>query len=155
MKIEIAIKGLKINEAARIRRFSSGVFKKLAAERALSFFKKKKVISFSLLVSDRESRRLNSKYRKKHRATNVLSFPLYPTTQALKNDASRLIELGDIVISPKAVSKEAKIAHTDYYSQFCWMTLHGILHVIGLDHERGRAERRLMERLEMKILSGR
>lgn len=145
----------KRGEAARIRRFSSSVFKKLLREKAFSFLKKKTTISFSLLLSNRVSAQLNATYRKKRHATNVLSFPLYSTTAALKKERVPTIELGDIIISPRVVLREAKVAKNDYYSQFCWMLVHGILHVIGLDHERGETRRRLMERLEVKILNGR
>lgn len=155
MNVTVEINGIKKrSEAARIRRFSSAAFRKLISKSHFSFLNKKQIL-FSLVVSDRESARLNARYRKRHQSTNVLSFPLYPDLAALKRERATTLELGDIVISPRVVKKEAEKAGVDFYSQFCWMTLHGILHVLGLDHERGKAERELMERLEAEILSGR
>ena len=81
-----------------------------------------------LLTSDKEIKKLNNKYRKINKMTNVLAFPM--DNEPLKN---REI-LGDIAISLEAIVVEAKkynISRRKYLSK---MVIHGLLHLLGYDH---------------------
>ena len=81
-----------------------------------------------LLTSGKEIKKLNNKYRKINKMTNVLAFPM--DNEPLKN---REI-LGDIAISLEAIVVEAKkynISRRKYLSK---MVIHGLLHLLGYDH---------------------
>ena len=96
------------------------------------------------LSSDAEVAALNGRFRGKTGPTNVLSFP------AAKSEPNGFI--GDIVLARETLEREAAeqgIASEDHLQH---LVIHGILHLLGYDHETpGDAER--MERLEIQILS--
>jgi probable rRNA maturation factor len=91
------------------------------------------------------SRSLNLRYRRKHRATNVLSFagagPL--------PDGSR--QLGELVICAPVVAAEARSQKKSIDAHWAHMTVHGVLHLLGFDHEVA-AEAVKMESREVQIL---
>jgi len=96
------------------------------------------------LVSDRRSRALNRRYRGKDHATDVLSFP---------NPGSRVpnLFLGDIVIARGVARRQARAAGHDEETEWRVLALHGLLHLLGYDHERDNgAMRRVEARLRRK-----
>jgi probable rRNA maturation factor len=101
----------------------------------------------SLLFADDERlRRLNSTYRNKDMATNVLSFPGPDETPP---GVPRLI--GDIVLGRQTVEREAEAAGLTMTHHLGHLIVHGFLHLCGYDHESGdQAE--IMEGLEVRIL---
>ena len=97
------------------------------------------------VVGPRESRQLNALYRRRDKATNVLSFP-----------ASRMPEvapqpLGDLVICPQVLRIEARAQGKALRAHWAHLVVHGALHLIGYDHEREPDARR-MERREIAVL---
>jgi probable rRNA maturation factor len=99
------------------------------------------------LVGEYEGRSLNRHYRGKDYATNVLSFP------AELPAGVTLPILGDIVICAPVVQREARTQGKDCRAHFAHLTVHGVLHLLGFDHEDPR-EAQLMEALEREILAG-
>lgn len=97
------------------------------------------------VVDEEESAALNKQYRQKEGPTNVLSFPYNP----IPGLASRL--LGDIVICAPIVTKEAALHKSDLLAQWAHMVIHGILHLLGYDHETDE-EALEMEQLETNLL---
>ncbi|MGH8454796.1 MAG: rRNA maturation RNase YbeY [Nevskiales bacterium] len=98
------------------------------------------------IVTASESRRLNTRYRGQDKPTNVLSFPC-PMPAAPK-----LTALGDLVICAQVVAREAKQQGKCVEAHWAHMTVHGVLHLLGYDHQKKhRAER--MEALETDILT--
>ena len=97
------------------------------------------------LVDRQESRRLNDQYRHKNMATNVLSFP------ADLPEEVGLALLGDIVICTPIVAEEARAQHKTAEAHWAHLTIHGILHLLGHDHE-AEEEASAMESLETRIL---
>jgi probable rRNA maturation factor len=99
------------------------------------------------VVDTKEARSLNRHYRGKDYATNVLSFPadLPPGVQVPL--------LGDLVICAPVVAKEAKEQGKTLACHYAHLTIHGVLHLLGLDHEDER-EAQAMELLEREILAG-
>ena len=93
-------------------------------------------------VGAAESRRLNRQYRGRDYATNVLSFPY----------SARPLE-GDLVICAPVVAREAREQGKSVRAHHAHMLVHGLLHLTGLDHERGAHEAARMENRERKILS--
>jgi len=104
-----------------------------------------------VLTDDREVRELNRTYRHKDRPTNVLSFPftdnIDPAVQSLD-----LPELGDIVISVDRAEDEARLAGQTLQGRLCWLIAHGILHLVGYDHEISDAEAEKMSAMEEILL---
>ena len=103
-------------------------------------------------ITDREMKRLNTTYRKKRKTTDVLSFPVEerPAPKGLKSAARELRDefLGDIAISPTVARRNAKQFGRSMAVEIRILLLHGILHLMGYDHESDRGE---MERVEAKL----
>lgn len=134
------------------RLFCRRIFKLLLKEPKFRFLRTHREIVFSvILVSGAKSQKLNYKHRGLNRATNVLSFPLFSNTHGIRKTRQNFINLGDVVIAPAVVKSEARAYSTSFYSQFFWVLTHGILHTLGLDHERSRKERVRMEFLERRL----
>jgi probable rRNA maturation factor len=98
-----------------------------------------------LLVGERRSRRLNSRYRGRDRSTNVLSFPAPPLA------ARSCGVLGDLVICPAVLRAEARAQDKDVRAHWAHMVVHGLLHLLGYDHER-ESDAQRMERREVRVL---
>ena len=100
------------------------------------------------LVDSKEGTSLNRHYRGKDCATNVLSFPAeMPAGVDLPMPL-----LGDVVLCAPVVLKEAKEQGKAANAHFAHLTVHGVLHLLGLDHEDTR-EAEAMEQLEREILA--
>lgn len=99
------------------------------------------------LVGDREIRALNRDYRSKDRATDVLSFSL------VEGDWSsfRGGMLGDVVISVETAAREARRRHRGLNDEVTRLLIHGVLHLLGHDHEEPEQARRM--RAEERRLS--
>ena len=91
------------------------------------------------------SRRLNTRYRRKDRATNILSFG-----GAGAAPDGRYF-LGELVICAPVVAREALAQGKTYRERWAHMTVHGVLHLLGFDHETA-AEAAEMEAREAQIL---
>lgn len=106
-----------------------------------------------LLTDDREIRSLNAAYRKRDRATNVLSFPgldlIEGRAEATAPQGSVL--LGDVAISFERLSAEAAEQGKTLTDHFAHLLVHGTLHLLGYDHG-DDASAAVMERLEDTIL---
>ena len=101
--------------------------------------------SFSIvLVSDRAIRRLNRDFRNQDQPTDVLSFPTGP------EDARHLDKpgLGDMIISVETARRQAFARHHSLERELCVLVIHGLLHLLGYDHEVDRGE---MRRKELKL----
>jgi probable rRNA maturation factor len=99
------------------------------------------------LVGNREIQRLNRQYRHKPKPTDVLSFPADDIDAKL---ADRKL-LGDIVISVPRAKEQAKAGGWTLAEEIDRLLIHGILHLLGYDHERSKKEAHIMRALEGKI----
>jgi probable rRNA maturation factor len=97
------------------------------------------------LVGEAESRRLNSRYRGKDAATNVLSFPADLPAEV------DLPLLGDIVMCAPLVAAESVAQRKRPEAHWAHLTIHGVLHLLGHDHQEA-AQAREMETLEIALL---
>jgi probable rRNA maturation factor len=105
------------------------------------------------LVSDAAIARMNMAFRKKKGPTDVLSFPSVYRRRPVTIEGGRRKkklerELGDIVISPATARRNAKKQGRTLASEMRILMLHGILHLLGYDHE---ADNGRMNRLERKL----
>jgi probable rRNA maturation factor len=106
------------------------------------------------LVSDLEMKRWNRAYRGKNRPTDVLSFPLENSVPPAKIRTRRAsspgrakpkdLYLGDIAIAPAVARKNARRFGRTFAAEMRILILHGILHLMGYDHEtdQGQMDRR-------------
>jgi probable rRNA maturation factor len=98
------------------------------------------------LVSSVKMRRLNQEFRKKDYATDVLSFP---SPLPLK----KLGHLGELVICMPVLKRQAKEQGHQPETELAVLIVHGLLHLLGLDHEEGPAALKTQARWEAKILA--
>jgi probable rRNA maturation factor len=105
------------------------------------------------VVDAREGRALNRHYRGKDYATNVLSFPADAAEGVKLPKGVKMPLLGDLVICAPVVAREAKEQGKAVNDHYAHLTVHGVLHLLGWDHEDER-EAECMERLEREILAG-
>lgn len=101
-----------------------------------------------VLLGETAARDLNRRYRGKDRATNILSFPY----EALRDEKKSAL-LGDLVICPAVVAREARAQHKRARDHYAHLTVHGTLHLLGYDHARER-DAKAMESIERKVLAG-
>jgi probable rRNA maturation factor len=97
-----------------------------------------------LIVDDTRIQELNRDYLQRDNATNVISFSMLVGEGADLNPQL----LGDVVISADTAARDASEADTPFENELYFLLLHGILHLLGYDHERGTAED--AERMEAK-----
>ncbi len=114
------------------------------AAAALSPLRRRQVLSVRVVGNGR-SRSLNAEYRHKDRPTNVLSFAGVAPRRMDGNF------LGELVICAPVVAREALAQAKSVESHWAHMTVHGVLHLLGFDHERA-AEAGKMESREIQIL---
>lgn len=102
------------------------------------------------IVGDRTIRILNREYLQKDRPTNVISFSMQEGEFGAMNPDL----LGDVVISADTAAREAADAGITFHERLVFLLLHGILHLVGYDHERsGEEEARRMEAKEADIFA--
>jgi probable rRNA maturation factor len=107
------------------------------------------------LIGDAEMARLNETYRKKKGPTDVLSFPAKNEKKTKKpGGLARQVKragrkyLGDIAIAPAVARRNARALGRSLPEELRVLILHGVLHLLGYDHETDRGE---MERIESRL----
>ena len=104
-------------------------------------------------VSDAEIARMNQEFRKKKGPTDVLSFPARERRRsAVLRRRARVRPagyfLGDIAIAPSVARRNAKTLGRTLPSELKILILHGVLHLLGYDHETDRGQ---MDRIEARL----
>ncbi len=99
-------------------------------------------------------REVNKRYRGKNRITDVLSFPETEIVfQNLKIGPKKKIKgLGEILICPRAVKKNAKRFNVSFEEELKKVLIHGVLHLLGYNHEQPEDEKRMREKEENYLL---
>ena len=110
------------------------------------FDKRKNFVVGIRFAGEKEIKNLNKKFRNIDRATDVLSFPIFDfNVENLPQEDN--IMLGDIVICKKIAKLQAKKFGHGTLREIIFLSLHGFLHLLGLDHEEKKDEE------EMKAFS--
>lgn len=116
------------------------------------FMSGKKLTTFDFLlhlVTDSAMVRLNAGYRNKHTTTDVLSFSyLENGAPVFEHEAA-----GEIYISLPQAKRQARLQGHTLADELKVLTVHGVLHLMGYDHEAGAAEAKKMHTHEKKVLS--
>ena len=103
-----------------------------------------------LIVDDAGIQEINRDYLNKDRPTNVISFAM----QEGEGGGVQPDLLGDVVVSAETAARDACEAQNSFESELYFLLLHGILHLLGYDHERGtEADAKRMEARESEIFS--
>ena len=119
-----------------------------------------KLNDFSLSVlacSDFKIKELNRQYRRKNKATNILAWPavhcyLNPDQDHLYYEKNNYFFLGDIAISYGRCLREASFYNINFNRYCCKLLAHGILHLLGYDHDISVRTQR-MQLMETRILN--
>lgn len=114
--------------------------------------KKLKTLEVSLLIcGDSRIRDLNRQYRQKDKVTDVLSFPAHEDLRTSTYQFENLF-LGDLAICHHQTKRQAKEFKITYMDEFIHLFFHGVIHLLGFDHEISAKEEKLMEKWEKKAL---
>ena len=130
---------------------TSSVDKKFLEKTAQAILESESVRSFNLsiaLVGPARMKKLNKKYRGKNRTTDVLAFG---SDQKLSSVFQK--EIGEIIICLQEVKKNAKRFNLSFKKELTRVLIHGILHLLGYDHEISKKEAKKMEGKEEYYLN--
>lgn len=141
-KIKISSKRLSIILKRIIKTlYLSGEFQKFKSE-------KYSVITVSLvLIGRKKMKEINFKYRGKNYVTDVLAFPYLEKVSPLNE-----LYLGEILISLEKAKSQAMQYGVSMWQEINRLLVHGILHLLGYDHEKSSSHARKMRKMEEKIL---
>jgi probable rRNA maturation factor len=117
-------------------------FSQVAKKVLLGENKRTEIISLAL-VDKGEMRKLNKKFRKKDKATDVLSFNIDEKDY-----------LGEIIICPEVAIENARKYGVPEKEEMMKIFVHGILHLCGYEHEKGKKQAEIMESKEKFYLIG-
>ena len=93
-----------------------------------------------VFLDPRPAKKINFQFRKKNYATDVLSFPSeFPG------------ELGELILCPQVLKRQAKEHDLSFKAELAYMLIHGVLHLLGWDHERSTKEATQMFRIQDQI----
>jgi probable rRNA maturation factor len=137
MIIKIQLRNRQGNEMQKImpllRMAARVIFRRSSLDSAITA-----EISLSL-TDNKEIKSLNHRYRGIDKATDVLSFPQENISRC-KRDYGDYVLLGDIVISAEKAACQAKDYGHSFEREITFLFVHGLLHLLGYDHDRGEDE---------------
>ena len=126
------------------------IVKKAISEVLKEMDLKKKYYLSILLTNNNGIKRINNKYRKINKSTNVLSFP-QNDERFITKKTSKII-LGDIVISLEKIIKESKLQKKQSSDHLTHMVIHSLLHLLGFNHKKLK-DFKIMKKKEIYVLS--
>ena len=137
MPVEIARRG-------EGRKFPSCKLEKIAAA-ILELVHRADAELSLVLIGNREMQKLNAGYRHKDYPTDVLSFPVEGEVPA------EISLLGEVIISVEKAAEQARERGRTVEKEMVTLLIHGIVHLMGYDHERSAKDARAMSRVEKRI----
>ena len=90
-----------------------------------------------VFLSTADMKKLNFQFRKKNKPTDILSFPSHDPES-----------LGELLLCPEVLQRQAREHRHSVRAETIYMLIHGVLHLLGYDHEQSKAEERLMFRIQ-------
>ena len=115
----------------------------------LKLFKNKNITFTILLTNSLNMKKLNKKFRKRNKSTDVLSFPSF-SSQNLRSIKEKKIYIGDVATSYEIINSRSK--KNNFLLEFDKVWIHGFLHLMGYNHVRNKDYFK-MNRIEKKILN--
>lgn len=125
---------------------------KRVAQDILKNEKKEKLNLSVALISPAEIRKLNKRYLKKDKPTDVLSFPESPDSQKTSTP-KELQVLGEILICPEEVKNNSLELNRSFEEELCRTLIHGILHLLGYNHEESEKKAEKMDKRQSYYLN--
>ena len=101
-----------------------------------------------LITGDDQIHELNRQYLNRDKPTNVLAFPMTGTPDGIETGM-----LGDIVISVDTAKREASDMGIMFHERIYELLVHGLLHLMGYDHEISKKDEKIMQKEEKRLLS--
>ena len=129
------------------KKYLSKKLKKIS--KIIPFFKKKNATFTIFLTNSLGMKKLNKKFRKQNKVTDVLSFPFFSQKKFRLNKEKNMY-IGDIATCYEIVNVRSK--KTNFLLEFDKVWVHGLLHLIGYDHIRNKDYFK-MNRIEKRILN--
>lgn len=129
---------------------ASKVTEQLIRKKVISEIPNKMTVSL-LLCGDTRIKKLNHDFRNKNKVTDVLSFPSYENLRK-SNLKMNDIFLGDMAICHQQTKRQSKEFNISYFDEFIHLYFHGLLHLMGYDHEISAKEEKLMQEWEEEAL---
>lgn len=105
-----------------------------------------------VFVGDKKIRELNRTFRKKDYVTDVLSFAYFNDIPNRLNPSYSTYELGDIVISAPQAKRQAVEQGLELKEEISRLLIHGLLHLLGYDHESSQKDAIKMKRIERRLI---
>ena len=115
----------------------------------IRFFNNKNITFTILLTNSLNMKKLNKKFRKRNKSTDVLSFPSF-SSKNLKTAKGKKIYIGDIAASYEIIYSRSK--EKNFLLEFDKVWIHGLLHLIGYDHIKNQDYNK-MSKIEKRILN--
>ena len=114
----------------------------------LKLFKNKNMTFTILLTNSLNMKKLNKKFRKRNKSTDVLSFPVF-SKKNLTSIKEKKIYIGDLAASYEIINSRSK---KKFLTEFDKVWVHGFLHLIGYDHVKNKDYYK-MNKIEKRILN--
>ncbi len=162
IKVDVQIKSVEWSDIKNVKNFIKKICQNLICETELKKFLKKKQNRIELsiaLVSPSQIKKINYNFRGKNKSTDILSFSFLDEKlirkigfeNVVKSQFAEVAILGDLILSLEDLRKESLKSDKNFYEHLTHLLLHGILHLIGYDHE-NKNDAKIMEEIEIKIL---
>ncbi len=117
----------------------------------LKKYKNRDIFCTLLLTDNNEIKKLNKKFRKKNKTTDVLSFPFYNKNELKKKlNKEKQIYLGDIAVNLNKIKNKKRFGN--FREEFNKLWIHGLVHLLGYDHKKD-SDFYKMTKIEKKFLS--
>ena len=148
IKVNVEIKSKLWNK--KNNNYKAYIYKKIKKiPKIIKFFKKQNATFTLLLTNSPNMKKLNKKFRKLNKTTDVLSFPFF-LQKDLKTLKQKNIYIGDIAVSYEIIKARSK--KSNFLLEFDKVWVHGLLHLIGYDHIKNKDYLKMVKD-EKKILN--
>lgn len=117
---------------------------------SLKELKKNLIIAF---VAEKEMKKLNAVFRGKNKATDILSFSSDYKNSKIISAPSQQNILGELALCPSYIKKHSKERCVSVREASAYIVLHGLLHLLGFEHEKSRAEAEKMFQLQDQVFA--
>ena len=128
------------------RKYFNQKLKKIS--KMIRLFKNKNLTFTILLTNSLNMKKLNKKFRKRNKSTDVLSFPVF-SKKNLTSIKEKKIYIGDLAASYEIINSRSK---KNFFTEFDKVWVHGFLHLIGYDHVKNKDYYKL-NKIEKRILN--
>ena len=146
VNVEINVKSWK-KKIVNPKTYFAKKLKKIS--KVVKYFNNKNLTFTILLTNSLNIKRLNKKFRKRNKTTDVLSFPFF-SKKNLKTIKEKKIYIGDIAVSYEIINSRSK--KNSFLLEFDKVWIHGLLHLVGYDHVKNKDYFK-MNRIEKRILN--